>query len=117
MASVLTAIMIGGSGLNQDDVCWARAACDGSEPVWLAQGIAAEFEFRGGTKDLDSLRDELAQRQIDLAVLPSKGRRKRLHVADMDSTIFEQECIDELASEAGVGQRVANSRRCALTGF
>lgn len=116
MDSMLTAVMIGGSGLDAEDVSRAQAACDGSEPVWLAPGVAAEFEFRGGAADLDPVRDELAQRRIDLAVLPSKGRRKRLLVADMDSTIIEQECIDELASEAGVGQRVAAITSRAMNG-
>ena len=44
---------------------------------------------------------------IDWAVLPAHGRRKRLLVADMDSTMVEGETLDELAKEAGVGERVA----------
>ena len=116
MDSMLTAVMIDGSGLDADDVRRARAACDGSGPVWLAPGIAAEFEFSGSAANLDSLRDDLARRRVDLAVLPSKGRRKRLLVADMDSTVIEQECIDELASEAGVGQRVAAITSRAMNG-
>lgn len=116
MDSMLTAVLIGGSGLNEEDVRRARAACNSSEPVWLAPGLAAEFEFRGDAADLDPARDYLTKRRVDLAVLPSKGRRKRLLVADMDSTIIEQECIDELASEAGVGQRVAAITSRAMNG-
>ena len=53
---------------------------------------------------------------IDLAVQPSAGRKKRLLLADMDSTIIDQECIDELAAEAGVGPRVAAITARAMNG-
>ncbi len=53
---------------------------------------------------------------IDLAVVPLKGRRKRLLIADMDSTMIRQECIDELADEAGVGAHVAGITARAMNG-
>jgi len=55
----------------------------------------------------ERLRGRLMGRPIDVAVLPLGGRRKRLLVADMDSTIIAQECIDELAAAAGKGEEVA----------
>ncbi|MCE8440451.1 phosphoserine phosphatase SerB, partial [Rhodovulum sulfidophilum] len=52
----------------------------------------------------------------DLAAQPAEGRRKRLLIADMDSTMIRQECIDELAAEAGVGPRVAEITARAMNG-
>lgn len=53
---------------------------------------------------------------IDWAVLPAGGRRKRLLVADMDSTMIVGETLDELAAEAGVGERVAAITARAMNG-
>ncbi len=53
---------------------------------------------------------------IDWAVLPARGRRKRLLVADMDSTVVAGETLDELAAEAGVGERVAAITARAMNG-
>jgi len=54
--------------------------------------------------------------QIDMAVQPESNRRKRLLIADMDSTMIQQECIDELADEAGVGAHVAGITARAMNG-
>jgi hypothetical protein len=63
------------------------------------------------TGDLIELQDELIvylhPLQIDVAVLPKKNRRKKLLIADMDSTMIKQECIDELADYAGKKTEVA----------
>jgi len=53
---------------------------------------------------------------IDVAVLPLGGRRKKLLIADMDSTVIGQECIDELAAEAGIGEEVADITARAMRG-
>jgi len=53
---------------------------------------------------------------IDWAVLPARGRRKRLLVADMDSTMVAGETLDELAVEAGIGGRVAAITARAMNG-
>ncbi|MEC8572629.1 MAG: phosphoserine phosphatase SerB, partial [Pseudomonadota bacterium] len=53
---------------------------------------------------------------VDLVVLPTEGRRKKMLLADMDSTMIEQECIDELADEAGVGERVKDITARAMNG-
>ena len=53
---------------------------------------------------------------IDWAVLPARGRRKRLLVADMDSTMVVGETLDELAAEAGLGARVAAVTARAMNG-
>ena len=49
-------------------------------------------------------------------VQPAQGRKKRLLIADMDSTMIQQECIDELADEAGVGAHVAGITARAMNG-
>jgi phosphoserine phosphatase len=54
--------------------------------------------------------------RVDLVVQPIEGRRKRLLLADMDSTMIGQECIDELAEVAGVGDRVKDITARAMNG-
>jgi phosphoserine phosphatase len=51
-----------------------------------------------------------------MVVQSAEGRKKRLLIADMDSTMIHQECIDELADEAGVGARVADITARAMNG-
>lgn len=58
----------------------------------------------------------LAGPGIDANVVPAEGRRKRLLIADMDSTIIGVECIDELADFAGVKPQVAAITEAAMRG-
>ncbi len=83
---------------------------------WLSQGEAAEFEVDAMPADLWDRWEALQAQGIDLVVQPAEGRRKRLLLADMDSTMIRQECIDELAAEAGVGARVAEITARAMNG-
>ena len=53
---------------------------------------------------------------VDVNVLPAEGREKRLLIADMDSTLIEVECIDELADFLGVKDRVAEITEAAMRG-
>jgi phosphoserine phosphatase len=53
---------------------------------------------------------------IDVAILPRSGSRKRLFLADMDSTMIEQECIDELADFVGMKPQVAEITERAMRG-
>lgn len=81
-------------------------------PRLLHHGVAAECLVdapTGQARDLTArLRDALADEPIDVAVLPAgPHRRKRLFLADMDSTMIEQECIDELAGVLGIKAEVA----------
>lgn len=70
--------------------------------------------------DVDSLRvaliDALAQMPVDFAVQPATNRRKRLLIADMDSTIINVECLDELADFAGVKAQVSEITERAMRG-
>lgn len=77
-------------------------------PKWLARDEAAEVTFGGDpAKAVEKLTAALADVKVDWAVLPAEGRRKKLLVADMDSTMVTGETLDELAAYAGVGERVA----------
>src|SRR6185312_9995396 len=88
-------------------------------PATLDGEIASEIPFvlpQGAkTRALEeTLRAALGA--IDVAILPAEGRRKRLFVADMDSTMIEQECIDELADFAGLKAHVAAITERAMRG-
>lgn len=88
----------------------------GGAPRWLAPGIAAEFDMEAPPADADRVWADLQTIGIDLAIQPAEGRRKRILIADMDSTMIEQECIDELADMAGFGPRVAQITARAMNG-
>lgn len=88
----------------------------GSTPRWLAPSEAAEVDLPAAPEDLWAMWSELQGEGVDLALQPSFGRRKRMLLADMDSTMIEQECIDELAEMAGVGDRVRDITARAMNG-
>ncbi len=93
-----------------------RNAWGGGTVTWLAPDHAAEFplsEVPGNFRDIWSDLQALA---IDLNIQPAEGRKKKMLLADMDSTMIQQECIDELAEEAGVGERVKDITARAMNG-
>jgi len=75
---------------------------------WLAPSRACDLAFTGAdpTSALAAIRGAIGGRPIDAAVLPVAGRRKRLLISDMDSTIITNETLDDLAEYAGVGAEV-----------
>ncbi|MEN0079784.1 MAG: phosphoserine phosphatase SerB [Pseudomonadota bacterium] len=93
-----------------------RNAWGGGVAQWLSPDEAAEFSVETQPDNQWDVWQDLQNMGIDLAVQPSAGRKKRLLLADMDSTIINQECIDELAAEAGVGPRVAAITARAMNG-
>ena len=102
--------------LGPDDVESLRRAWDGGQAEWLAPQEAAEFAVAGVPADFESVWEEMQSGGADLAIQPEPGRRKRLLIADMDGTMIRQECIDELAEEAGVGDRVREITERAMNG-
>jgi phosphoserine phosphatase len=76
-------------------------------PVWLAPGIAADIAFQGHADLAGVARTALEGAPVDLNILPADGRRKALLLADMDSTMIEQECLDELADLLGLKAHVS----------
>ena len=93
-----------------------RNAWGGREALWLDPGVAAEFGLAVMPANLWEVWSGLQGLGVDLAVQRSEGRRKRVLIADMDSTMIQQECIDELADEAGVGAHVAAITVRAMNG-
>lgn len=93
-----------------------RNAWGGSDGVWLAPDEAAEFSMAQLPDTLWDNWADLQRMEVDLVVQPAEGRRKKMLLADMDSTMIQQECIDELADEAGVGPRVADITARAMNG-
>jgi phosphoserine phosphatase len=75
-----------------------------------------EFECLQSPDTLWQVWQEMQAQNIDLVMQPSAGRRKKMLLADMDSTMIEQECIDELAVEAGVGDEVSQITARAMNG-
>ena len=115
------AVLVGArsaGGLDDTALLAARTAVTGGDAVWLADGLAAEFALTAGAWQAAemAIRQSLAGRPIDVAVLPPQGRRKRLLIADMDSTIIGCECIDELADFAGVKAEVSAITERAMRG-
>ena len=85
------------------------------ETRWLAPGEAVDLIF-AGPAEAPELRAAAEELGADLIVQPLETRDKKLLVADMDSTLIGQECIDELAEIAGIGARVAAITERAMRG-
>ena len=103
-------------GLDRATVESLRNAWAGGDAVWLDPGVAAEFALPHIPANRWQVWSSLQSLSVDLIVQPSAGRRKRLLLADMDSTMIQQECIDELADVAGFGPRVAAITARAMNG-
>ncbi len=93
-----------------------RNAWGGGDAIWLAQGIAAEFSVSEMPSNQWDVWKDLQDQSVDLVIQPTENRRKKMLLADMDSTMIQQECIDELADEAGVGARVSDITARAMNG-
>ena len=93
-----------------------RLIWGGGHAIWLNHGIAAEFPVAVRPANFWQVWENLQAKGFDLAIQPTQGRRKAVLLADMDSTMIRQECIDELADFAGVGERVADITARAMTG-
>jgi phosphoserine phosphatase len=98
----------------------ALAALGGATgaPDWLAPAEAADLPFgslAAGQADA-AVRAALAGAPVDVIAQPAAGRRKRLLIADMDSTIVTTETLDELAGQAGIKDRIAAITKRAMNG-
>ena len=83
---------------------------------WLQSDHAVQLNTQHFPENFETTRNKAHDLGFDLVLVNTNKRRKKLLVADMDSTIIEQECIDELADEAGVGQNVAAITKRAMNG-
>ncbi len=108
--------------LGNDAVRAAASRLTGAgEPSVLDPGVAADIPFApAGDIDnravADDLRSALAGLPLDVVVQPAAGRAKRLFLADMDSTMIGQECIDELADLVGLKDHVSAITERAMRG-
>ena len=102
--------------LDRATVDSLRNAWGGGDAKWLDPGVAAEFSVMAMPENRWDVWQSLQSLQIDLIVQPTYGRKKRFLIADMDSTMIEQECIDELAAFAGAGAHVAAITTRAMNG-
>jgi phosphoserine phosphatase len=85
--------------------------------AWLSEGNAFDIPFAGSPEAvLSRAHDIVGPAAADLNVVPTANRRKKLLVADMDSTIIACECLDELADIAGLKSRVAAITEWAMRG-
>jgi len=89
-------------------------------PDWLADGEACDIPLPPAENGLGAIRADLYEmvdgRPVDVVAQPIAGRRKKLIVADMDSTMIGQECIDELADMVGLKPHVAAITERAMRG-
>lgn len=102
--------------LSREAVEALRNAWGGGDAQWLAVGEAAEFIVQDKPANQWDVWSALQGEGVDLIILPAVGRRKEMLLADMDSTMIQQECIDELADVAGVGARVKDITARAMNG-
>jgi phosphoserine phosphatase len=105
------------AGLDAVLVEALRNAWGGGEARWLNPGVAAEFDLPLVPANRWDIWADLQLQGVDLAVQRAEGRRKRLLIADMDSTMIGQECIDEMADVAGFGAQVAVITEQAMNGL
>ncbi|SRR5579871_1422783 len=99
----------------------ARAILPSPGPAqWLWDEVAADIPFGDGSEDMAAIAGRLRKARedlpIDIVVQPVLGRRKKLFLADMDSTMIGQECIDELADFVGLKAHVAGITERAMRG-
>ena len=95
------------------------AAVAGTGLYWLADGIACDIALKDGAGKaaaLAAIRQVIGELPIDAAVQIAETRRKKILIADMDSTLIGQECIDELAAEVGLKERVSEITARAMNG-
>jgi phosphoserine phosphatase len=122
MSHVLVLIAPPGRPLEASTVAAAASALDAGAPDWLSPGRACDLPFRAGDPALveaaraEAVLHAIVPHGIDRAVLARAGRRKRLLVADMDSTVITTESLDELAAFAGLKGEIAAITRRSMNG-
>ncbi|MCQ8242328.1 phosphoserine phosphatase SerB [Rhizosaccharibacter radicis] len=122
--SVLVLVAEPGQNRLRDDLVQrSRLLAGGGEPRWLSSGEAVELSCAPEDPDalLSDVRDVIGPDAVDALLVPTANRRKRLLVADMDSTIVRTETLDDLAVLAdrtlgGVGEAVTAITRRSMNG-
>jgi len=118
------ATLISGTGILFDEALAGEIAAalpSPGAPRWLEPGRAVDIPFSAEPAfdqraAADALRATLAPAPVDVVVQPAAHRRKRLFLADMDSTMIRQECIDEMADYVGPKDTIAAVTERAMRG-
>jgi phosphoserine phosphatase len=116
---VATLVSAHGQALLDDALLKRIAALPGAQRTQRLDGeIAADlFAEAGDARKLEAdLRPLLDGAPVDIVVQPAATRRKALFLADMDSTMIGQECIDELAAYVGLKEKVSGITERAMRG-
>lgn len=114
---MFTATLIAKPGqLDAALVTSIRDAWGGGDVIWLSADEAAEFALDVMPDNRWDVWESCQSMGTDLIVQETATRRKKMLLADMDSTMIEQECIDELADFVGVGERVKEITARAMNG-
>ena len=86
----------------------------------LNEGIAYEIPLNISTSEFENkitpLRENFSDLPVDFNLVSSEGRRKKLLITDMESTIIEQECLDELADRLNLRNKISNITSRAMRG-
>ncbi len=123
MKNILTIVAPSEGGI-EDALIVALTAALGSlglapaPPEWLSRGEACDIPFAGTDLETtkDAVSDILDGAGVDFFAQRTQGRRKKILVADMDSTIVTSETIDELAVLAGKGPEIADITKRSMQG-
>jgi len=116
MTHILTLIAARAStSLTANLIARVRDMTGGGAVSQLSPGEAADIAC-ATAPDLDQIRQTIAGAPIDVIATSAVGRRKRILIADMDSTIITGETLDELAAHAGVGEKIASITARAMNG-
>jgi phosphoserine phosphatase len=88
---------------------------------WLEDKVACEFSVELADHSMrqalqSAAMEAVGSAPIDVALVPAHNRRKKLFLADMDSTIIGQECIDELGAMTGLGDQISDITTRAMRG-
>jgi phosphoserine phosphatase len=115
---VLTLIAGPGAGDRLSSVVDVMMPAAAKAPDWLAPGAACDLVMpHADAGHIEALaRQHVGAAPIDVVVQTAEGRRKRVLIADMESTIIENEMLDELAEFVGLRDHVADITRRAMNG-
>jgi len=109
--------------VNQSFIALEKEKAAIDNIAWLSEGRACDIFFEGVDADkvTAQLRASLVNKEgaalpVDFIVQPRENRRKKMLIADMDSTIINQECIDELADAIGIKAKVSGITERAMNG-
>ncbi|MEM7120900.1 MAG: phosphoserine phosphatase SerB [Pseudomonadota bacterium] len=108
--SLVATVIVGSDDPRLDDTMFDGLARQLDAQIdWLDPGRAVDLLVQGDNREALSLtlKDALRDRPVDVVIQDTDNRRKRLLVADMDSTIITVECIDVLAAQTGIGDEIA----------